>query len=102
MRYNTPINTNLFKRLAVDLRLLMLLLSDFWKGRYRNISPLSGMVFLLALAYLIVPIDLISDFIPGLGQLDDVAFFLACLFFIEKDLYRYRDWKEQDDRRRNG
>ena len=102
MRHNTPINTNLFKRLAVDLRLLMLLLSDFWKGRYRNISPLSGMIFLLALAYLIVPIDLISDFIPGLGQLDDVAFLLACLFFIEKDLYRYRDWKEQDDKRRNG
>jgi uncharacterized membrane protein YkvA (DUF1232 family) len=90
----TPANMTLLKRLGEDLRLLMLLISDFCKGRYRNISPLSGIIFFLAVAYLLIPIDLISDFIPGLGQLDDAAFLLACLYFLEKDLYRYRDWKE--------
>ena len=90
----TPANMNLFKRIAMDLRLLVMLIRDFGKGRYRNVSPISGIVFILGVAYLLIPTDLISDFIPGLGQLDDAAFLLACLYFLEKDLYRYRDWKD--------
>jgi uncharacterized membrane protein YkvA (DUF1232 family) len=92
---NIPTGTNLIKRLLIDLHLLLQLVNDYWKGRYRDISPLSGIIFILAVAYILVPTDLIGDFIPGLGQLDDVAFLLACLFFIEKDLYRYRDWKNR-------
>ena len=88
---------NLFKRILIDLRLLAMLLRDYAKGRYRAISPLSGIVFILAVAYLLIPTDLISDFIPGLGQLDDMAVILACLYYLEKDLYRYRQWKEEDD-----
>ncbi|BBO80631.1 YkvA family protein [Desulfosarcina ovata] len=94
----TPANMNLIKRLAEDLRLLISLTGDFVKGRYRSVSPLSGMVFILAIAYLLIPTDLISDFIPGLGQLDDAAVFLACLYYLEKDLYRYRAWKETGQR----
>jgi uncharacterized membrane protein YkvA (DUF1232 family) len=91
----TPGKMNWIKRIAEDLRLLVLLIRDYVGGRYRNISPLSGIIFVMALVYLLMPFDLISDFIPGLGQLDDAAFFLACLYFLEKDLYRYRDWKEK-------
>ena len=94
-----PINTNLIRRLATDLRLLVLLIRDFIRGRYRNISLLSGIIFVLAIAYLLIPTDLINDFIPGLGQLDDAAFFLACVYFLEKDLYRYRDWREKPPRK---
>lgn len=91
----TPANMNLIKRLAEDLRLLVLLILDYARGRYRDISPFSGIIFILAVSYLLVPTDLISDFIPGLGQLDDAAVLLACLYFLEKDLYRYRDWKNR-------
>jgi len=87
-------NTNLIRRLLEDLRLLFLLIRDYSKGRYRDVSPMSAVVFILAVAYLLVPTDLIGDFIPGLGQLDDAALFLGCLYFLEKDLYRYRYWKE--------
>ena len=85
----------LFRRLVEDLRLLILLIGDYVKGRYRNIAPTSGIIFILAVAYLLIPTDLINDFIPGLGQLDDAAFLMACLYFLEKDLYRYRDWKNR-------
>ena len=87
-------NLNLLRRLAEDLHLLLLLIGDYTKGRYRDVSPLSGLIFILAVAYLLIPIDLVSDFIPGLGQLDDAAVLLAGLYFLEKDLYRYWDWKD--------
>jgi len=89
-----PGSTNLIRRLFEDLRLLLLLIRDYSKGVYRDVSPISAVVFILAVAYLLIPTDLIGDFIPGLGQLDDAALFLGCLYFLEKDLYRYRDWKE--------
>jgi uncharacterized membrane protein YkvA (DUF1232 family) len=91
----TPANMNLFKRIAEDLRLLVMLVRDYGRGRYRDVSPVSGIICILAVAYLLIPTDLISDFIPGLGQLDDAAFLLACLYFLEKDLYRYREWKDR-------
>ena len=93
-----PDKMNWLKRIAQDLRLLILLVRDYGSGRYRNVSPVSGIIFFLAVAYLLIPIDLISDFIPGLGQMDDAAFLLTCLYFLEKDLYRYRDWKETAQR----
>lgn len=89
-----PGSTNLIRRLFEDLRLLLLLIRDYSKGRYRDVSPISAVVFILSVAYLLIPTDLIGDFIPGLGQLDDAALLLGCLYFLEKDLYRYRDWKE--------
>lgn len=54
-------------------------------------TPLIAKVFLgLAIGYLLLPFDLIPDFIPVLGQLDDVVIipvlvYLA-LLFIPKDV----------------
>jgi uncharacterized membrane protein YkvA (DUF1232 family) len=57
---------NLFNSFRVAWRLL-------WDGRV----PLSTKIIpLLVVLYILSPIDIIPDFIPGLGQLDDFAIFL--------------------------
>jgi uncharacterized membrane protein YkvA (DUF1232 family) len=49
-----------------------------------------------ALAYIISPIDLIPDYILGLGQIDDAAILGLSLYFLEKDLLKYKEWKDRN------
>ena len=83
----------LWSRLLEDFKLLLFLIRGYWNGVYRDVSPYSIFVFVLAIAYVLSPYDLLTDFIPGLGQIDDVAILLLCLYFLEKDLYKYKNWK---------
>jgi len=84
---------NLWRRLIKDFKLLFSLLKDYWKGVYRDVAVKSIVIFFLALAYLLCPTDVLHDFIPGIGQIDDAAVLLLCLYFLEKDLYKYQEWK---------
>ncbi|MDR9458483.1 MAG: DUF1232 domain-containing protein, partial [Salegentibacter sp.] len=51
-----------------------------------------------ALLYVLSPIDLIPDFLPFVGYLDDAAVFAALLKYVRLDLQKYRDWKYDEDR----
>ncbi len=83
----------LWGRMLEDFQLLLLLIKDYWNGSYRDVSLYSVIVFILTIAYILSPYDLLTDFIPGLGQLDDMAILLLCLYSLEKDLYKYKNWK---------
>lgn len=48
-----------------------------------------------ALLYVLSPIDLIPDFIPGIGLLDDAAVFGAMLAAIHEDLQDYKAWRDR-------
>ena len=83
-------------RLFQDLKLLIPLIADYWKGKYRNISAKSIIIFVIALVYIISPIDLIPDYIIGIGQIDDIVILGLALYFLEKDLLKYKEWKDRD------
>jgi uncharacterized membrane protein YkvA (DUF1232 family) len=87
------VRLGLLARLFQDLKLLFPLIKDYWQGTYRNVSVKSIVIFIVALAYIISPIDLIPDYILGLGQIDDAVILGLCLNFLEKDLMKYREWR---------
>jgi uncharacterized membrane protein YkvA (DUF1232 family) len=89
------IRIGLLARLFQDLKLLLPLIKDYWKGTYRDVSAKSMIIFVAGLAYLLSPIDLIPDYIIGLGQIDDVAILGLSLYFLEKDLQKYKQWKDR-------
>ena len=88
------IRIGLLARLFQDLKLLLPLIKDYWRGTYRQVSIKSILIFAAGLAYIISPIDLIPDYIIGLGQIDDVAILGLSLYFLEKDLLKYKQWKD--------
>ena len=82
-------------RIFQNLRLLIPLVKDYLKGTYRDVSVKSIVIFIVALAYIISPIDLIPDWILGIGQIDDAAILGLSLYFMEKDLMKYKDWRDR-------
>jgi uncharacterized membrane protein YkvA (DUF1232 family) len=82
------------KRFIVDARLLTALVKDWRAGKYRQAlyGTIAAVVF--ALLYVFNPLDLVPDVLPFIGAVDDATVIGACLMLIERDLTKYRTWKE--------
>ena len=80
-------------RFIADLKLLFSLIGDYVKGQYRAIPFWSIAAIVAALLYVLSPIDLIPDFIPVIGYVDDAMVVAACLAMVEQDLHAYKEWK---------
>jgi uncharacterized membrane protein YkvA (DUF1232 family) len=76
-----------------DFKLLLSVVKDYWKGRYRKIPYWSVAAIVATLLYVLNPFDLIPDFIPLVGQLDDVLVVTVCLAMIRQDMHQYKKWK---------
>lgn len=83
------------ERYTKDLLLLMSLVKDYYQGNYRNIPYKTISAAVVGLLYVINPIDLIPDFIPFIGQIDDALVLKFCLKLMEKDLLKYKTWKDK-------
>ncbi len=76
-----------------DLMLLSSLVKDYWKGRYRKIPYKAIAAIAFTILYVLNVVDLVPDFIPGLGLLDDATIVGLCLKVVSTDLEQYKLWK---------
>lgn len=74
-------------------RIMIVMLKDFKNGVYPQIPWFTIATLVLVLLYVLNPMDVIPDFIPGLGYIDDVAVLSIGVGWVESDLHRYLDWK---------
>lgn len=82
------------KRFIEDGKVLTALVRDWRAGKYRQVlyGTIAAVVF--GLIYVINPLDIVPDVLPILGAVDDATVIGALLLLVERDLKKYRSWKE--------
>lgn len=77
------------------LQLFFSISRDYINGNYREVPKGSIIAIIGALIYFLSPIDLIPDFIPVIGYIDDI-FVLGLVFNqVKSDLEEYEIWKNK-------
>jgi uncharacterized membrane protein YkvA (DUF1232 family) len=71
------------------------LVKDYLTGSYRSIPWWMIAAVVFTLLYVLNPFDLVPEFIPVVGYLDDAAVVSICLSLISQELGTYKNWKEK-------
>ncbi len=77
-----------------NVPIMFKLVNSYFKEEYTDIPRKQLLITVSALTYLIAPIDLIPDFIPVVGFLDDMAVVSACIKLTKPELDKYLAWRE--------
>ncbi len=88
-------------RFISDVKEMISLVKDYWNDNYREVPWWTIAAVVAALLYVLSPVDLIPDFIPFFGLLDDAAVVSVCLLLVEQDLNKYRLWKNSNAQAEN-
>lgn len=72
---------------------LISMLRDYSRGEFMLDDAALGWI-IATLAYLVLPTDLIPDFIAGFGFTDDAAAFIIAFKQLSNELEHYRQWKK--------
>lgn len=73
--------------------LLLAVSKDFINGNYTAIPKRSIIAILGGLVYFLSPIDVVPDFVPVLGFIDDIFVLNLVYKQVLKDLEEYKIWK---------
>lgn len=77
-----------------DLQLLVRLLKASVSGAYTGLSVHKLVTIVAAILYLISPLDVIPDFIPVVGYVDDAAVIAWVLKSIAEELKDFKIWEQ--------
>lgn len=86
-------NNQVINNIWDKIHLLFALVRDWSNGNYRRISKSSIIAVIAGLIYFVSPIDVIPDFLVGLGLVDDVAVLGLIINQLDKELAKYKEWK---------
>lgn len=81
------------KKLLNTTKLVAELVADYFKGNYKQAPWRTIAAGILAIVYVINPFDIVPDFIPGIGWLDDIAILGLILSGLSHDLKDYCRFK---------
>ncbi len=81
------------KEIWDSLQTLFSLLKDWISGDYRALPSKALLLTLAGIVYFVTPIDIIPEFIVGLGLLDDAVILGWIISQIGRELEEYRLWK---------
>ncbi|MGM0636048.1 MAG: YkvA family protein [Bacteroidota bacterium] len=82
-----------FGKYKESIKLLFGLLRDYRAKRYTQTPWMSIAAIVFALLYIFNPMDIIPDFVPLIGYIDDASVLALTLKLVKDDLEVYKSWK---------
>ena len=80
-----------------DVKILFSMIADSIKGKY-NIDKKTYLTIAGALTYAALPTDLIPDFIPGIGFIDDAFVISWTIKTLKDEIEKYKRFKSEKTR----
>lgn len=74
--------------------IMISLIKHYVEGKYTTVPYGTILAIMSALIYVLSPVDIIPDFIPFVGHLDDVVVIGLCLSMVKTDIEAYDEWRQ--------
>ena len=86
------IDNSKLSKLGHNLRIFLKMIQAYANGTYRE-APWKSMVAIVAgILYFLMPIDLIPDFIPITGFIDDFTVIMLVTNAFKQDIEQFEEW----------
>ncbi len=72
---------------------MLRMISAWMRREYTEVSPQAIIAVIAAVIYFVNPLDLISDAIPFIGLIDDIAVLSYVISTFNKEIERFMDWE---------
>jgi uncharacterized membrane protein YkvA (DUF1232 family) len=82
-----------FNGFIEKIRTLVRMVLAYRSGEYREISWKSMLMVVGGLLYFVMPIDIIPDFIPGVGLLDDLSVIMFLFKTISEEIAAFEEYE---------
>lgn len=84
-------NVPYLREIAVMLDMVV----DYMEGNYKEVPFNTIVGITAAVLYFLSPVDLIPDFLPGIGQVDDITVLGFAVKATYEDLMKYDNWRKK-------
>ncbi|MEQ8244148.1 YkvA family protein [Fulvivirga sp.] len=75
------------------IRVLIRMVKAYKRGEYRNIKLQNILLIVAALVYFVTPLDLIPDFIPITGLVDDFTVIVWVYNKVQQEIDKFMEWE---------
>lgn len=87
-------NKGILAKVWDDLMTMIRMVRAWCTGKYKDVPWETIVAALVAIVYFVNPFDLIPDFIPFVGYLDDAAIIALIVSSIHNQLDNFREWEK--------
>jgi uncharacterized membrane protein YkvA (DUF1232 family) len=78
------------------------MLRSWARGDYKGLPWKTIVTAMAAVLYFLDPLDIVPDFIPGIGYLDDAVVLGFVVHSIRSDLEKYLEWESKTSAAQSG
>jgi uncharacterized membrane protein YkvA (DUF1232 family) len=80
------------KGLAYKVRIFIRMIRAYVEGEYREVPWKTMLIILAGLIYFVNPFDLVPDFLPGIGYIDDITILLWVFKSVEEEILKFQEY----------